>query len=66
VDRERAGHALAKEDAPQLRRLHTLERVVRSTHDSAGFVQALQRMAGYANQSTPLRRKDGSPTGIAS
>src|SRR6266513_4614476 len=34
---------------------HTLERVVRSTHDSAGFVQALQRMAGYANQSTPLR-----------
>src|SRR2546421_6619461 len=34
---------------------HTLERVVRSTHDSAGFVQALQRMAGYANQSTALR-----------
>src|SRR5712664_2637834 len=34
---------------------HTLERVVRSTHDSAGFLQALQRMAGYANQSTPLR-----------
>jgi len=34
---------------------HTLERVVRSTHDSAGFVQTLQRMAGYANQSTPLR-----------
>src|SRR2546422_980941 len=31
---------------------HTLERVVRSTHDSAGFVQTLQRMAGYANQST--------------
>jgi virginiamycin B lyase len=34
---------------------HTLERVVRSRHDSAGFLQALQRMAGYANQSTPLR-----------
>src|SRR6266480_874363 len=34
---------------------HTLERVVRSTHDSAGFVQTLQRMAGYANQSTALR-----------
>jgi streptogramin lyase len=34
---------------------HTLERVMRSTHDSAGFLQALQRMAGYANQSTPLR-----------
>jgi virginiamycin B lyase len=34
---------------------HTLERVVRSTHDGASFVQTLQRMAGYANQSTPLR-----------
>src|SRR6058998_2017077 len=34
---------------------HTLERIARSTHDSAGFVQTLQRMAGYANQSTPLR-----------
>ena len=34
---------------------HTLERVMRSTHDSAGFLQTLQRMAGYANQSTPLR-----------
>src|SRR5204862_125693 len=34
---------------------HTLERVVRSTHDSAGCVQTVQRMAGYANQSTALR-----------
>src|SRR5262245_30773257 len=34
---------------------HTLERVVRSQHNAAEFVQVLQRMANYANQSTPLR-----------
>src|SRR5215510_9285843 len=34
---------------------HTLERVVRSQHNSTEFVQVLQRMANYANQSTPLR-----------
>ncbi len=33
---------------------HTLERIVRSKYDTAGFLQTLQRMAGYANQSTPL------------
>ena len=33
---------------------HTLERVVRSQHDAAEFLPVLQRMAGYANQSTPL------------
>lgn len=33
---------------------HTLERVVRSQHDSAGFMRVLPRMARYANQSTPL------------
>jgi streptogramin lyase len=33
---------------------HTVERIVRSQHDPAGFVQVLQRMGGYANQSTPL------------
>jgi streptogramin lyase len=33
---------------------HTLERVFRSTYDVEGFVGVLKRMAGYANQSTPL------------
>ena len=33
---------------------HTLERVVRSRHDAAGFLQVIPRMSGYANQSTPL------------
>jgi len=34
---------------------HTLERVMRSSHDAAGFVQhVLPRMGKYANQSTPL------------
>jgi len=35
---------------------HTVERIVRSKYDAAGFTQAiLPRMASYANQSTPLR-----------
>src|SRR5436309_2087959 len=33
---------------------HTLERIVKSQHDAAAFEQVLPRMAGYANQSTPL------------
>lgn len=33
---------------------HTLERIVRSSHDAAEFAQVLPRMARYANQSTPL------------
>src|SRR5262249_19878631 len=34
---------------------HTLERIMRSSHDAAGFVQhVLPRMGRYANQSTPL------------
>ena len=33
---------------------HTLERVFKSQHDSDAFVDVLKRMAGYANQSTPL------------
>ncbi len=33
---------------------HTLERVFRSQYDADGFVDVLKRMAGYANQSTPL------------
>jgi virginiamycin B lyase len=33
---------------------HTLERIARSKYDAAGFMQTLVRMAGYANQSTPL------------
>ncbi len=34
---------------------HTLERIMRSSHDAAGFVQhVLPRMGKYANQSTPL------------
>jgi streptogramin lyase len=34
---------------------HTAERIVRSTHDADEFVQTMQRMGGYANQSLPLR-----------
>ena len=33
---------------------HTLERIVRSKYDTEGFLQTIVRMAGYANQSTPL------------
>ena len=33
---------------------HTLERIVKSTHDAAGFLQVFQRMAGYYPGSTPL------------
>ena len=33
---------------------HSLERVVRSKYDTQGFLQTIQRMSGYANQSTPL------------
>jgi virginiamycin B lyase len=33
---------------------HSLERIVRSQYDAAGFVQIQQRMFGYANQSTSL------------
>lgn len=34
---------------------HTLERVVRSQHDAAEFVQVFRRMTGYAQGSTPTR-----------
>ncbi|HZF73786.1 MAG TPA: carboxypeptidase regulatory-like domain-containing protein [Gemmatimonadaceae bacterium] len=30
---------------------HTLERVAKSKHDAAGFMQVIKRMAGYANNS---------------
>jgi virginiamycin B lyase len=33
---------------------HTLERIVKSTHDAAEFMQVFQRMAGYYPGSTPL------------
>jgi hypothetical protein len=33
---------------------HSLERVVRSTHDAAEFAQLMKRMGGYANQSMPV------------
>ncbi len=32
---------------------HTLERIVKSTHDAAGFAQVIHRMSGYYNGSTP-------------
>jgi virginiamycin B lyase len=34
---------------------HTLQRIVRSTHNTAEFVQVMQRMTTYANQSLPVR-----------
>ena len=34
---------------------HTVERIVRSQYNATEFVQVLQRIANYANQSTPLR-----------
>ena len=33
---------------------HTLERVVKSPHDAAAFMQVVERMCTYTNQSTPL------------
>ncbi|HEY1505342.1 MAG TPA: carboxypeptidase regulatory-like domain-containing protein [Stellaceae bacterium] len=33
---------------------HTVERIVRSTHSADEFAQVLNRMANYANNSTPL------------
>ena len=33
---------------------HTVDRIVRSTHNADEFVQVLNRMANYANNSTPL------------
>src|SRR5262245_11812826 len=34
---------------------HTLERIVKSTHNADEFVQTMKRMGGYANQSLPVR-----------
>jgi streptogramin lyase len=34
---------------------HTLERIVKSTHDADEFVQTMKRMNRYANQSLPVR-----------
>ena len=34
---------------------HTLERIVKSTHDADEFVQTMKRMSSYANQSLPVR-----------
>src|SRR5260370_31183204 len=34
---------------------HTVERIVRSTHDPKEFMQVQARMATYANQSVPTR-----------
>ena len=34
---------------------HTVERIVRSTHDADEFVQTMKRMSSYANQSMPVR-----------
>jgi streptogramin lyase len=33
---------------------HTLERTLKSTHDAQHFMDVVERMAGYANQSFPL------------
>jgi virginiamycin B lyase len=33
---------------------HTLQRIVSSKHDTAEFLEVVQRMGGYANQSSPL------------
>jgi streptogramin lyase len=42
---------------------HTLERTLRSKHDARQFMEVLERMAGYANQSFPLhpQRRVASP-----
>jgi streptogramin lyase len=34
---------------------HTVERIVKSTHDTDEFVQTMKRMGSYANQSLPVR-----------
>jgi hypothetical protein len=46
---------------------HTLERIFRSKHDTDGFVQTIQRMGTYANQSTvikPQKRLTGRDTDL--
>ena len=42
---------------------HTLERIVKSQHDAAEFVQVMQRMSGYAQGSTPTRPQLRPPRG---
>jgi streptogramin lyase len=34
---------------------HTVQRIVKSTHDADEFVQTMKRMGSYANQSLPVR-----------
>jgi streptogramin lyase len=41
---------------------HTLERIVRSTHDADEFAQVLERMAGYYPGSMPIHPQRLSPT----
>jgi streptogramin lyase len=46
---------------------HTLERIVRSTHDSDEFTQVIHRMMGYAQVSQPIkpqRRIDQTRAGV--
>jgi len=42
---------------------HTVERIVKSTHDAAEFVQTMARMGTYANQSVPTRPQKGWRSG---
>src|SRR5687767_10230329 len=46
---------------------HSLERIMRSTHDGENFVKTIQRMGTYANQSTiinPQKRLTGRDTDL--
>ena len=52
---EHAGHAEAEGRVLNCVSCHTVERIVRSTHDADEFVQIQKRMGTYANQSVPTR-----------
>jgi virginiamycin B lyase len=41
---------------------HTLERIVKSSHDAAGFLQVFDRMSGYYPGSMPIHPQRLSPT----
>ena len=52
---EHAGHGRAKKFLLNCTGCHTLERIMKSTHDADGFLEVIQRMSLYYPGSTPLK-----------
>src|SRR6266487_3656201 len=52
---ERAWNRTAEERVSGCVSCHTLQRIFKSGHDAAEFVQVMVRMAGYAPGSNPLK-----------